>query len=86
MLGAVRISGGKSAFPHLRMLSALTRQGHADGRCILDVLLILGALRNDLMLRSCRSVLCNKASQKVVRCVNPVQYQNAHAAPRSESQ
>ena len=61
-------------------------RSHADGWRILGVLHLLRALRNNLIVQSGRRVLRRKAPQKIVRGVNPIQYQNSPSAPRSENQ
>ena len=61
-------------------------RSHADGRRILDVLHVLGALRNDLVVQSCRGVLRDEASQKSFDVRPESILPDAHSAARIENQ
>ena len=61
-------------------------RSHADGRRILDVLHVLGALRHDLVSRICVAVLSDKPAKKIIRCRTGIILQDAHSAARMENQ
>ena len=61
-------------------------RSHADGRRIFDVLHVLRALGNDLIVQRCRGAFRDKAFQKIIRRGTGVILLDAHSAPRREIQ
>ena len=59
---------------------------HADGRRILDVLHVLRALCNDLIVQRSGVVFRDQAFQKIIRCGTGVVLVDAHSAPFKETQ
>jgi len=59
---------------------------YTDGRSIFNVLYVLSARRNDLIIGRGRPLLCDKSFQKIIRCEIRVVSRNAHSATCQENQ